>query len=130
MLKITDIEQVLRDNLVPVPTIVKIVNSLEAIEADNKPEPTGVKQKTQFAVILNDAATGYVIQLPETEDVGLIPSILRAAATEFNQSKRARKRPIKGWGDLFATLPPKYLRDKKVKIKTRQFVQLITPPTF
>lgn len=125
-LSIEDIEKTLRDNAVAVPTINVIITQLEAIEADKKEERAETpKQKNQFVWVTNDANSGWLLQLPESEDVGTAESKLRAAIKSYNTTRRAKKKPVKSWADCMEHVTRKFTKENKVHIKTKELTRAL-----
>ena len=69
--------------------------------------------------------TGWVVKQLEGQDSGLITGTLTDAAKTFNESSKKKKNLIKSFGELFAYLKPKFLKEKGLKIATKEAVRII-----
>lgn len=130
MLKITEIEKVLRDNLVPAATIIKITNELESLIEEAKPEPTGPKAKNQYVILLDGSdtthQTGWITQIPEGEDVATVPFRLSSAVKDFNaNTRKGRKKPIRSFVEAFESVQRKQTKAANVMVKTKELTRVI-----
>lgn len=133
-LKIEDIEQVLRDQKLDVAVIRKVVDELEAVEEEKKADRgAGVpKQKNQFVIVVKGDASmkdkslaGWVLQIPEGDDVAqTLPRLKRAAAATVNAQKRKR-RPIATVADAMQYSKRAFTKAENVQVKTKEYVQVI-----
>lgn len=136
-LKIEDIEKVLRDQKLDVAVIKKVVNELEAVEEENKADRgNGLpKQKNQFVIVvkgredLKDAnLAGWVVQIPEGDDVNeTLPRLKRAAAATVNAQKR-KKRAINTVADAMQYSKRAFTKIENVQVKTKEIVQVVVAP--
>jgi hypothetical protein len=129
-IKIDDIEEVMRKHKLDVSVIKQVVTELEQIEEENKAEKgTGPKQKNQFVVVVkgDESMRGkelaaWVAQIPDGEDHNdVLPRLKRAAKTTVDCQKR-KKKPINTVGDAFRYSKAVFLKEQKLKIKTKEYV--------
>jgi predicted glycosyltransferase len=118
---------------VKVQEIVKeLMQAAEDEKADAKNE-SGPKPKWEHVIVVNDPDnklgtefTGWVVIQQEGQDTGLVLSKLRDACKEANESCRKKKNIIQNFGELFQSLKPKFLKEKGLKIKTKEAVRVLT----
>lgn len=135
---IEEVQGVLEERQVPevkaiIDDLNKIIQEIQAereANAENRP-------KYEHIVIINDPSgklaaekmdetlTAYVVQQEEGEDAGVIISKLRDAANEQNENAKSKKSRLASIKDIFDGLKSKYLKDKKLKIKTKDPVRIL-----
>lgn len=133
-LKIEDVEKVLRDQKLDVAVIKKVVNELEAVEEENKAERgSGVpKQKNQFVIVVkgdesmkDKGLAGWVVQIPEGDDVAqTLPRLKRAAVATVNAQKR-KKRAITTVADAMQYSKRAFTKAENINVKTKEYVQVV-----
>lgn len=133
-----EVQGVLEDRKVP--NAAEIIKDLQTIldelaaqkeaEKENKP-------KFEHIVVLNDpdgllkdkdpenSITAFVVQQEEGEDAGTILSKITDAANSQNEEAKSKKSRLKNLRDIFDGLKSKYLKEKKVKIKTKEPVRVL-----
>lgn len=133
-----EVEQVLLQRQVPETTAIinDLQKILEEIAAEKEKEKEE-KPKWESVVIINDPnglldraqaeneLSAYVVQQEEGEDAALIISKLEDATKEHNLASKKKKQRLYTLRDIFGGLKPKYLRDRKVKIKTKEPVRVL-----
>ena len=133
-LKIEDIEQVLREQKLDVAVIRKVIDQLEDVEEDKKADRgTGLpKQKNQFVIVVKGDASmkdkslaGWVVQIPEGDDVAqTLPRLKRAAAATVNAQKR-KKRAISTVADAMQFSKRAFTKAENINVKTKEYVQVL-----
>lgn len=135
---IDEVQGVLEDRKVPNATEIirdleKIIEELQAAkeaEKENKPkyeyvvvlhEPSGRLKSEKMDEVL----TAYVVQQEEGEDANAILSKIASAASIQNEQAKRKKSMLSNIRDIFDGLKPKFLKEKKVKIKTKQAVRVL-----
>ena len=91
------------------------------------------KVKYEYVIILNDKEghlkdkeiAGWVVQQEENADAGLILSKLKDAAKDQNAGAKRKKHAITTLVDLFDGLKSKWLKNKHIKIKTKDLTRVI-----
>ncbi len=91
------------------------------------------KTKWEYVIILADnegylkdkEIAGWVVMQEENQDAGLILSKLKEAAKDQNAGAKRKKHSITTWVDLFDGLKSKWLKNKNIKIKTKDLVRCI-----
>ncbi len=137
-----DIEQVestLLERKIDQPTITAIIKDLmqaveeEKAEAELEKTNDGPKPKWEHLIVINDPDnklgteyTGWVIIQKEGQDSGLAIQKLRDACKESNESQKKKKNVLQNFGELFMDLKPKFLKEKGLKIKTKEAVRVLT----
>lgn len=133
-LKIEDIEQVLREQKLDVAVIRKVIDQLEDVEEDKKADRgTGLpKQKNQFVIVVkgdesmkDKSLAGWVVQIPEGDDVAeTLPRLKRAAVATVNAQKR-KKRAISTVAEAMQYSKRAFTKAENVNVKTKEYVQVL-----
>lgn len=118
--KVEDSQSILND-------LQKIMEELKA-EKESDPKP-----KYEHLIVLHDPEnkltgqefTGWVVQQEEGEDAGAVLSKITDAARTSNDNAKKKKLVIKTMVDAFKYLKPKWIKEKKVKIKTKEEVRVL-----
>jgi hypothetical protein len=118
--KVEDSQSILDD-------LQKIMEELRA-EKESDPKP-----KYEHLIVLHDPEnklagqelTGWVVQQEEGEDAGAVLSKITDAARTSNDNAKKKKLVIKTMVDAFKSLKPKWIKEKKVKIKTKEEVRVL-----
>lgn len=109
----------------------KIIDQLKAEKGDEE------KPKWEYIVVIHDTTgelkdqkldekvAAYVVQQEEGEDAGTILSKLASAASVQNEQAKRKKTMLNSMRDIFDGLKPKFLKEKKVKIKTKEAVRIL-----
>lgn len=135
---IEEVEQVLLERKVPDATAIindlqKILDELAAEKEKEKEE----KAKSEFVVLINDPnglldiekaqneLTAYVVQQEEGEDACTILTKLGDATREQNLATKKKKKRLTNLREIFDGLKSKYLKERKVKIKTKEPVRVL-----
>lgn len=132
---ITQIEQTLLERKVELLKIKEILNDLVQAAEEDKADKADTKTPTakyQHVVILNDPdgkfkdeeMTAWVVVQQEGKDNATVLADLRDAAKYQNDGSKRKKNLITNMGELFQSLKPKFLKEKGIKIKTKEAVQV------
>ena len=109
----------------------------EVVDADGLPADVGAdglpKTKWEYVIVLNDKddylkgkeIAGWVVQQEENADAGLILSKMTDAAKEQNERAKRKKNKLTSLTDLFDGLKAKFLKPKKIRIKTKDLTRVI-----
>jgi hypothetical protein len=135
-ISIDEVESVLLQHSVP--DTEKIIDDLKRILEELKADKDGAEDKPsyEYIVVLNDPhhrltadakseITAYVVQQIEGADPSTIFQKMRDSANEQNESTKTGKLHLFKLKEIFEKLKPKYLKDKKIKIKTKEPVWVI-----
>jgi len=97
---------------------------------DEEGEP---KPKQQFVMLVSDTTgiitkdlVGWVLQIPEDDDVVTVIDSIKNGAYNFNASKKGQKYLVSSIGQAIANVPNKFFKTNNLKIKTKEPVQIIT----
>lgn len=124
--KVTDTNAIIED-------LQKILDELQAEKEANAED----KPKYEHVVVLNDPngilktlkvedeVTAYVVQQEEGEDANLILSKIADAAKTQNEGAKTKKTRLQNMREIFDGLKSKYLKEKKLKIKTKEPVRIL-----
>ena len=74
----------------------------------------------------DEELTAWVVAKVEMVDSNLILSKLRDAVKEQNEACERKKNILQNFGELFQDLKPKFLKEKGLKIKTKEAVRVLT----
>lgn len=138
-LSIEEIQNILVQNKIEAPKIKCIITDLEKVAAELKEERENnklPKSKWEHLVILNDLnnvlpenikeqISAYVVQQQDGEDSVTILSKISDAAQNQNQTSKRRKTLLTNLSDAFLRLKTKFLKEKNLKIKTKEPVQIL-----
>ena len=99
-----------------------------ANDKDNTP-----KEKWEHIVILNDPngefkgkeLTAWVVQQPENADAGMIIGKIQDAAKNQNEGATKKKHLLTTLNDMMGYVKPRFLKEKKVRIKTKEPVRVL-----
>lgn len=113
-----------------------VVEQLKAIEEEKKEEREAnkePKQKNQFVVFVMDDGSlqgkdliGYVLQIPEGDSISTTPDRFIDAVRAYNNgARKAKKYPVTTIGDGMRAVKGKWLKDSKIKVKTKESIAVI-----
>jgi len=131
-----NVEAILLERKMEPPKVQEIIKELmqaaEDEKADNK-QSAGPKPKWEHVIVVNDPDnklgtefTGWVVVQQEGQDTGLVLSKLRDAVKEQNESAKKKKNILQNFGELFQSIKPKFLKEKGLKVKTKEAVRVLT----
>ena len=102
----------------------------KAEELEGSDEP---KVKKQFVMLVSDPnsvinkdLTGWVVQMPEDEDVRDVVECIKKGAYNFNASKKGQKYPVTSIGQAIANVGNKFFKPYNVSIKTKEPILIVT----
>ena len=148
-IEIEKIKTTMLENNIDEVVVNAVIEQLEAEAAEEvqpeveEPQPTNEdltdnsedlpKVKFEYVIILNDKEdylkdkeiAGWVVQQEENADAGLVMHKLKEAAKDQNEKAKRKKNEIKSLEDLFDGLKSKFLKEKHIKIKTKDLVRCI-----
>lgn len=132
-ISIDQVEFTLQQNNVDPKQIQTIINDLKVSAEEEKGDKTSSeKEKYETLVFVNDPEkklseelTAWVVQYAESVDTNLVLDKIRTAVGEFNANSNKKKSEITGLGEAFQVLKPRNLKDKKIKVKTKEQVRVI-----
>lgn len=118
--KVQDTQNIITD-------LMKIIEELKA-DRDSNPRP-----KWRHVIVLKDTdgslagkeLVGWVTQVEEGTDEGTVLSRITDAVKTSNENAKRRKSLITDMVEAFAHLKPKWLKEKKVKIKTKEETRVL-----
>ena len=133
---IDEVESVLLEKKIDPSKIQDIVKDLEKIVEELTEERKANaedRQKWEFVIVLNDKEgvltgkeiAGWVVQQAEGEDAGTIISRLQDAAKSQNEAAKRKKNVLSSMRDIFEGLKSKFLKEKKVRIKTKELTRVL-----
>jgi len=99
-------------------------------ESEDSDEP---KVKKQYVMLVSDTTgiinkdlTGWVLQMPEDEDVRDVVDCIKKGAYNFNASKKGQKYPVSSIGQAIANVGNKFFKPYNVSIKTKEPILIVT----
>lgn len=123
---------------IPPATLRAVVEEMNAAaNPEGEDEVAPPKAKTQFVILANaDRSFGWVLTLPEDASPAIILDRVKAAAHDFNASKRGRLLPVKSVGEALESTGRKFFKNQDVAVKTKLPVAIVVtdnqlgePPT-
>lgn len=135
---IEEVQHVLEERKVP--NASDIMKDLEQILAELQAEKEAEKEdkpKYETIVVVHDPSgkliadkmdevvSAFVVQQEEGQDAGLILSKIADAARAQNEDAKRKKSRLTNLREVFDGLKSKYLKEKKVKIKTKEPVRVL-----
>ena len=130
-----NVEAILLERKVEPPKVQEILRDLQKAAEEEKEEAAneaGPKAKWEHVILLNDPEgkikdefTGWVVAQQDGQDTGLVISKLQDAAKVQNESAKRKKSVISSFNDLFESLKSKFLKEKGLKIKTKEPVRVL-----
>jgi len=130
------IEATLLERKIEPPKVQEIIKDLTQAAEEEKEERAanaGPKAKWEYVIILNDPEkkitedfTGWVVKQQEGQDNGLILGKIQDAVKTQNESAKRKKSIIQGFGEAFQNLKTKFLKEKGLKIATKEAVRVLT----
>jgi hypothetical protein len=132
-----NVEAILLERQIEQPKVQAILRDLEKAAEEEKAESEATKapkNKWEHIIILNDPEkklnpdelTGWVVVQEEGSDAGTILSRLSDAAKEQNESAKRKKSLLENFGAVFQSLKSKFLKNRHLKIKTKEAVRVLT----
>jgi hypothetical protein len=91
------------------------------------------KLKWEYVIVLNDKEgflkdkeiAGWVVQQEENADAGLVVSKIMDAAKTQNETAKRKRNYISNLVEAFESVKPKFTKEKKVRIKTKDLTRVI-----
>jgi len=131
--KIDEILDLLSSNTVAVDEAAQTEEAVDASEETGNDEEREPKPKQQYVMLVSDTnkiitkdLVGWVLQIPEDDDVATVIDSIKNGAYNFNASKKGQKYPVSSIGQAIANVPNKFFKTNNLKIKTKEPVQIIT----
>jgi uncharacterized protein (UPF0371 family) len=120
------------DNI-KVQEIIKELTVAVEEEKEERAANSGPKAKWEHIIVLNDPdgnlitgeVMGWVVQQRQGEDAGKILANLCDAAKAQNETAKRKKNLISSFVDLFGALKSKFLKEKNLRIKTKEAVRVL-----
>ena len=105
----------------------------DAAEETGNDEESEPKPKQQYVIVVSDpnklitrTLVGWVLQIPEDEDVSKTVEFIKTGAYNFNASKKGQKYPVSSIGQAIGNVPNKFFKSNNLKIKTKEPIEIIT----
>ena len=91
------------------------------------------KVKKQYVIVVSDTTglitkdlVGWVLQIPEDEDVTAVMDGIKKSAYNFNASKKGNKYPVSSIGQALANVSNKFFKPYNISVKTKEPVLVVT----
>ena len=131
--KINEILDLLSNATVAVDEVAKAEEGVDPAEETGNDEEGEPKPKQQFVMLVSDTTgiitkdlVGWVLQIPEDDDVATVIDSIKTGAYNFNASKKGQKYPVSSIGQAIANVPNKFFKTNNLKIKTKEPVYVLT----
>ncbi len=112
------------------------VDEAETPQVDSvseKEESDVPKAKQQFVILVSDSEglikkdlTGWVLQIPEDEEVRDVVEGIKKAAYNYNASKKGQRYPVRNIGQAIDAVGSKFFKPYNVKVKTKEPLFIVT----
>jgi hypothetical protein len=147
---ISEVESVLLQKKLEPARVQEIIRALKEIAEEVDMDPTEnvvdeneqpidiggeqlPKAKWEYVIVLNDKEghlkdkeiAGWVVQQEENADAGLIVSKVIDAAKYQNETAKRKRNYITNLTEAFESVKSKFLKEKKVKVKTKDLTRVI-----
>jgi len=133
---INEVESVLLQKKLDPTKVQDIIHDLEKIVeelAEERKANAGDRQKWEYVIVLNDKdghlkdkeIAGWVVQQHEGDDANTILTRLQEAAKSQNEAAKRKKHFLSSIRDIFEGLKSKFLKEKKVRIKTKELTRVL-----
>jgi hypothetical protein len=104
------------------------------VDSVNEKEENDVpKAKQQFVILVSDSEglikkdlTGWVLQIPEDEEVRDVVEGIKKAAYNYNASKKGQRYPVRNIGQAIDAVGSKFFKPYNVKVKTKEPLFIVT----
>lgn len=135
-ISIEQLQDVLTESKIPAPKQEEILEHIQDLIKKEKEEKDSNKiprQKSQLGVILidelgeikTDNVAALIYEIPASSNHDDVFSNLRKSITEFNNTKKGQKQPVKSVTDAFLTIKPKILKQNGLKKKVKEIVRCL-----
>jgi len=133
---IEEVEAKLLENKVEAAKVQTILRQLQEVVEElkaEKEENALPKTKWEYVIVLNDKEgyltgkeiAGWVVQQETDADAGLVLGKLQEAAKVQNEGQKRKRNYITDLTSLFEYLKPKFLKEKKVRVKTKELTRVL-----
>jgi hypothetical protein len=133
---VEEVESVLLQKKIPADKVQDIVNDLNKIVEELKEEREANKGKKvpwETTIVLldkdgtlaNKELAGFVVQSEEGVDQGTLLAKISDAAKNQNETAKRKRNFITTLTQAFEWVKPKFLKEKKVKIRTKELSHVI-----
>jgi len=132
---IENVEAILLDRKIDQPTVTAIIKDLEQSIEEEKEDREANKlpqKKWEYIVYLNDPEgkiTGdfdaWIATYLEGTDAATVLQKLRDGAKEQNEAAKRKKNKLTTLGEVFQGIKTKFIKDKGVKVKTKESVRVV-----
>ena len=135
-ISLMEVEATMLDNKIDQNKVQAVIKQLEQVIEElklEKEQNSVPKSKYEYIILLNDPEgylkdkeiAGWIVQQEENADAGFIISKLQDAAKNQNETAKRKKIVMRNLVDIFEYLKPKFLKEKKLKIKTKDLTRVI-----
>lgn len=129
-----EIEAAMLENKIDTTKVRAVIHQLEQVIEELKNDKDQIpKSKYEYVVILLDKDNvlegkefgAWVVQQEQDTDAGLIFGKITEAAKNQNEAQKRKRNYITDLTNLFEYLKPKFLKEKKVRIKTKDLTRVL-----
>ncbi len=140
---IATVTESLRENGADPKLTAKVIADIEKAAAEAKTDKSETPKKTKYdwAVLVSDPEgvlkklgtdlllTGWVFQLESGANPATLPDRVKAAAVEFNNSRKGRRVPVTTIGETIQNVASKFWKSQPgriTRVKSKEPVYLVT----
>jgi len=133
-ISLEQVESTLLERKIDAATVAVIIQDLEqSVDEESADKDKLPKTKWEHIVYLNDPSgtvgddhDAWVVTYKEGVDAGIVLSKIRDAAKEQNEVALTKKKgTLSTLGEVFQHLKGKFIKEKDVKIKTKESVRVV-----
>nr|DAL85807.1 MAG TPA: hypothetical protein [Caudoviricetes sp.] len=101
---------------------------LRDIIVSSKKDEDGIQAIESMASDCEKMRSGWVIQVLEDENEALIFEKINLVVSDFNNSLKGRRHPVRRLSDAMEFIPSLFWKSQNIWVKTREPVLLLHPP--
>jgi len=131
---VNKVAEILKKNELEPALLRRVLDELRlAVQPDPGEEDKPPPIKKQFVILVSDPEhklpkddfVGWVLQIPEEDNVGTAPDRICRAAYDFNDTKKGSLLPVSTIGETLENVPAKHFKEYNTWVKTKEPVLVV-----
>ncbi|KXU34917.1 hypothetical protein AXK12_06715 [Cephaloticoccus capnophilus] len=131
---VNKVAEILKKNELEPALLRRVLDELRlAVQPDPSEEDKPPPIKKQFVILVSDPEhklpkddfVGWVLQIPEEDNVGTTPDRICRAAYDFNDTKKGSLLPVSTIGETLENVPAKHFKEYNTWVKTKEPVLVV-----
>jgi len=131
---VNKVAEILKKNELEPALLRRLLDELRlAVQPDPGEEDKPPPIKKQFVILVSDPEgklpkddfVGWVLQIPEEDNVGTTPDRICRAAYDFNDTKKGSLLPVSTIGETLENVPAKHFKEYNTWVKTKEPVLIV-----